>query len=195
MQLNLETRSFHAAADEGWLALVRPDVTRWDYLRQLVSTYGFEAPLEAAFAYTPNLRVVLTIDLRARARAGFAAQDLLRLGLKATEIANLPQCSPIAPFGSPLEALGWMYVVERATLIHDQVRRHLSETLPEPQRSFAYLGAYAGSVGARWNAFGAALDHVARTPSMLGTVITAAHAGFRRLESWTGVASRIARHG
>src|SRR5438874_11352487 len=68
LRLNLETRAFHDAADEGWLRLLQPSVTRADYVRRLATTYGFEGPLEAAFAYTPNLK--LFVDLRQRSRAG-----------------------------------------------------------------------------------------------------------------------------
>ena len=127
MRLNLETRSFHDAADEGWLALLARDVTRSDYQRQLVTVYGFEGPLEAAFAYTPNLK--LFVDLRQRSRAGLIAKDLLALGLRANAIATIPQCL-LAPFSGPVEALGWMYVAERATLLHERARRHLVARSP-----------------------------------------------------------------
>ena len=120
LRLNLETRSFHSAADEGWLALLSRDVTRSDYLRQLVTVYGFEGPLEAAFAYTPNLK--LFVDLRQRSRAGLIAKDLLALGLRANAIATIPQCL-LAPFSGPVEALGWMYVAERATIAAIEARR------------------------------------------------------------------------
>ena len=40
-------------------------------------------------------------------------------------IARLPQCCDIEPFRDVSEALGWLYVIERSTLLHDNVRRHL----------------------------------------------------------------------
>src|SRR5438093_1431948 len=90
--LNLETRPHHAIADAGWLGLLERTMRRRDYVDQLLATYGFEAPLEAALAYTPHLRSV--IDLRARSRAGLLAQDLLALGFSAAGLATVPQCMP-----------------------------------------------------------------------------------------------------
>ncbi len=182
VRLNLETRAFHAAADEGWLSLLGADATRWDYVRQLLSTYGFEAPLEAALAYTPGLKRLL--DLRERTRAGLIAQDLLALGMTASELAQLPQCFPIAPFSGPIEALGWLYVTERATLLHDSIRRAIAARIPDTSRACAYLAAYDGLTNARWQELGHVLDRAAPTSRALGDLVNAASAGFRCLLAW-----------
>ena len=112
MRLDLETRPHHAAADAAWRELLVDDVSEADYAAQLARVYGFEGPLEAAFAYTPGL--VRVIDVRRRQRAGLIAQDLLALDVEPAQIANLPGLA-LAPFATIPEALGWMYVVERAT--------------------------------------------------------------------------------
>jgi heme oxygenase len=182
-KLNLETRAHHAAADEGWLGLLSPATDRWEYLRQLVIAYGFEAPLECAFAYTPRLH--FEIELRDRSRAGLLAQDLLQLGLNAGEIATLPQYVPLAPFGTVVEALGWMYVNERATLLRDSTRRHVVARVPDASRACAYISAYDGVASARWLAFGAVLDRVATTDPMIDELISAARAGFRSAIAWS----------
>jgi len=182
VRLNLETRAFHDAADEGWLALLSPQVTRSDYLRQLVTVYGFEGPLEAAFAYTPSLK--LFVDLRQRARAGHIAADLLALGLPANAISRASQCL-LAPFSGPVEALGWMYVSERATLLHERVRRHLVTALPDGPDICAYIGAYEGVVGQRWNELGHALDKAIRSEARMDDVIASARSGFRTLIDWS----------
>lgn len=190
LRLNLETRSFHNDADEGWLALTRSVVSRPDYIRQLITTYGFEGPVEAAFAYTPHLK--LFVELRERSRAGLIAKDLLALGLRANEISNIPQCL-IAPFSGPIEALGWMYVVERATLLHEHVRRHLLTWLPDAQDVTAYVSAYEGVANARWNELGHAIDRAVRTEPHMDDLIAAAKAGFRRLIDWSTHARSYAR--
>ena len=182
LRLELETRAHHAGVDEPWVQLQRPGVTRADYVRRLVSAYGFEAPLEAAFAYTPNLRLV--IDLRERSRAGKLAQDLIALGVKASELAQLPHCLPIAPFVAPIEALGWMYVSERATLLYEAVRTQLRAQLPETETACAYLSAYDGVAAQRWHDLGRVLDGIVRTDRLLGELVAAAHAGFRCLIAW-----------
>jgi heme oxygenase len=190
LRLNLETRAHHSAADESWLGLLHPSVTRSDYMRRLVTTYGFEGPLEAALAYTPNLK--LFVDLRQRSRAGLIAKDLLALGVRAAEISTLPQCL-IAPFAGPIEALGWLYVAERVTLLHDRVRRHLLTRIPDVQDMCAYLSAYDGVVNARWNELGHAIDRAIRTEQHTDDLISAAKCAFRRMSEWSDHASAIAR--
>lgn len=190
LRLNLETRAFHDAADEAWLRLLQPSVSRADYMRQLVTAYGFEAPLEAAFAYTPNLK--LFVDLRQRSRAGLLAQDLLALGLRANEVSQLPQCM-IAPFTSPLEAMGWLYVTERSTLLHERVRTHLQGRIPGVTHALAYLRAYEGMVNARWNELGHAIDRAVRTEPHLHDLIASAKAAFRHFTQWSQRTSSVAR--
>ncbi len=181
-RLNLETQAFHAPADAGWRSLLSTDITKHRYIEQLKLAYGFEGPLEAALAYTPNLDVV--INVHERYRAGYIAQDLIALGMRPSEVARLRQ-QTIAPFANPLEALGWIYVAERATPLHDEVHRYLSVRLPDARQAYAYLSANDGHVGARWRALGQALDHAARTPRMVDEIIAAAHAGFRTWLEWS----------
>ncbi len=190
LRLNLETRAYHDAADDGWLGLLHPCVTRTEYVRRLVTTYGFEAPLEAAVAYTPNLKPF--IDVRRCARAGLIAKDLLYLGLRSSEVSNLAQCM-IEPFNGPVEALGWMYVAERATLLHDRIRRHLLARLPDAHEVCAYLSAYDGAVNARWNELGHAIDAAVRTELQAGELIGAARSAFRRFIDWCSAPSAFAR--
>jgi heme oxygenase len=189
LRLNLETQSHHAAADQLWAPLLAPTITKWQYVARLALVYGFEAPLEAALAYTPNLR--LAIDLRSRIRAGLVAQDLITLGLSPSEVAGLPQCFPMAPFGSPIEALGWLYVSERTTLQHDAVMKNVVGRLPETAKATAYLSVYDGIVGLRWQELGATFDRFVRTDRAMDDLIAGARAGFRCLATWCGSAMPI----
>lgn len=183
MQLNQATRRWHADADEPWLQLLRPDVTRRDYLEQLVRMYGFEAPLESACAYTPQLSLV--IEPRQLTRAGLIAQDLLALGLTPTEVAEIPQCSSITTFRNVGEALGWLYVVERTTLHHDQVRRHLAHRVPNVTTDACnYLGMFERPGVAHWQRFGAMLERFARRTDLVGQVVEAADAAFACIVRW-----------
>lgn len=181
MRLDLETRPHHAAADAAWRDLLVDGVTEADYAAQLARVYGFEGPLEAALAYTPGLSRV--IDLRRRQRAGLLAQDLLALDLEPAQIANLPGLA-LAPFASVPEALGWMYVVERATNVHRFVREHLAARLPRADRSTAYLSAYETSIGSRWLELAAALDRFASDTRAADQIIIAAFDGFRCAIDW-----------
>ncbi len=180
IQLHLATREYHAAADAPWIHLLAPTVRRDAYIRHLIKVYGFEAPLEAAFRYTPGLAAL--IDLRVRARSGLLAQDLIRLGLGPARIAQLTQ--RFATFASTAEALGWMYVIERATLLHGAIRRHLLSRLPEVANASAYLMAYDGLTGHRWSELGAALEVAMAFPASKRLLLMSASQAFAALRTW-----------
>jgi heme oxygenase (biliverdin-IX-beta and delta-forming) len=182
LRLNLETRRHHADSDALWLSLLVADIQIHRYAAALIRTYGFEAPLEAAFAYTRGLDGL--IDLRERARAGAIAQDLLTIGFKPWDVASLLQCEGIAPFPSTAQALGWMYVVERATLLHDTMRRQLLARLPDIAPAASYLGATSGVATARWLQLGEVLDRVARAPAVEDEIMEAAHEAFAGQQRW-----------
>jgi heme oxygenase len=172
--LDEATRAHHAAADAVASALTLVRVTPRQYTRHLVLAYGFEAPLESALALTPHLPLV--IDLRARARAGWIVQDLLMLGLRPAKIARLAQCPSIMPLADPLEALGWLYVADRASTA--ELRDHLARVLPDVP--IAYLSA------PRSDGFDleGALQHAAPTLVEFDRVITAALAAFACHRIW-----------
>ena len=181
-RLNAETREHHAHADAPWLALLAADVRRQDYIRQLVVTYGFEAPVESALSYTPGLASI--VKLRDRARSGMLAQDLLGLGYTPLQVTELPQCFSIMSFEDVAEALGWMYVVERATLHHDPVRRNVRQRIPTARHATSYLAAAGSLAGTRWQALGIVLDKHAATAAIAARIVTAAEHAFRRLRDW-----------
>lgn len=188
IHLNVVTREHHAAADAPWLELMGATVGQRAYTAHLIKVYGFEAPLESAFHYTPGLAAL--VDLRARMRAGLIVQDLMRLGLGPARIAQLKQ--HFVTFSAPAEALGWMYVAERSTLLHGAIRRHLAQRIPDIAAASAYLSAYDGVVAARWSDLGNALDTIAQVPSVKRQLLRAAHQGFLALREWyqDGVALR-----
>lgn len=154
------------------------------YLMFLIRCYGFEAPLESALKSTSGLERIL--DLRERTKAGLIASDLLALGVRPAEIAELPQCLaiPTAFRGVP-EALGWMYVAERATLAFGVIRHHLETRLPkEVTAAAAYLTCYEGIAGARWKHFGGVLDEQAVLPGVEDRIIASVTDGLRCQRSW-----------
>lgn len=181
-KLNLATRAWHADVDEPWLALLRPEVSQAEYLRQLVRTYGLVAPFESACRYTPGIAKLF--DYRHLMRAGLIAQDLLALGVPPNAVSRIPTCPALTMFRDTGEALGWLYVIERSTLLQDGVRKHLIEKLPSVTRACAYLGMYEGHVGDHWQAFGRLLDREARDPEMEASILTSAEAAFAHAKEW-----------
>lgn len=186
-RLDVETRPYHASADGLWRDLMEGSATPATYMHHLVRVYGFEAPLEAALAYTPELPSV--IDIRGRVRSGLIVRDLLDLGISAAKIAELPQAM-IAPFGSVAEALGWMYVSERASILHEPVRRYLVARFPQLAGATCFLGA-AGE--ARWNEFADALEPYVRTRALQQQVAAGARDAFRCALDWFRGREAVAR--
>jgi heme oxygenase len=176
--LNVETRCFHAAADARWLDLIAPGgtPTRFDYLHQLVTAYGFDAPLEAALAYTPHLDGF--INVHERFRSGLIAADLIALGMTPGAVADLRQCM-IAPFASVAEAFGWLYVHERATLLFPGVCAELVARVPAISGATSALCSHQ-----HLESFGEALDRVARTSLIEDRIVSAALDAFRTLQVW-----------
>jgi heme oxygenase len=182
-RIDVETRAFHAEADAAWLRLVVPGNTpsRFDYIEQLVASYGFDAPLEAALAYTPHLEGF--IDVTPRFRSGMLAQDLLAIGLSPSAIAGLRQCM-IAPFANVAEACGWLYVHQRATLLYDAVRLELIDRLPEVAEATSALQVNEGWIGVMWDDMGEIVDDIACSPTVEDRIVRAALEAFRTTLSW-----------
>ncbi|MCW5805209.1 MAG: hypothetical protein KIT31_22750, partial [Deltaproteobacteria bacterium] len=122
----------HATADADRMQIMRDGVTASDYIAFLATVHGFEVPVALALDATPGLGVWIAA---ARQEDGRAQLRRLRADLAALGVADpadLPACPGIAPFASPATALGWLYVVERNTLVDGLVLRHLRPRLPAP---------------------------------------------------------------
>lgn len=192
-RLNRETRPYHADVDDAWLALASPGVGIADYTGVLVRSYGLIAPFESACKYTPGLARL--VDFRYFLRAGLIAQDLLALGLSPHQVANLATCPSVTMFQSVPEALGWLYVIERSTLLHDGVRRHLLKQLPQVANAFAYLTAYETQVGDHWAGIGRVLDQAASLdPVVEQQIVDAAIRSFEICRDWLRSANSDNRH-
>ena len=171
-RLDAETRSLHAEADERWLSLLRPNVKLGEYVTQLERGYGFVAPYEAALAYVPGLA------LHPRSRTTLLVRDLLSLGRSPNQIATLPMCLDI-DLACPIEALGWIYVVERSALVHAGLLRHLRQRLPIAN-ACAYLTADEYPFGPAWADLGRAFD----AANALEKIVAGARQAFAVQRHW-----------
>jgi heme oxygenase len=189
--LDRETRESHAEADQGWERLLHgSDTTRDDYIHQLTVTYGFASAFEAACSYTPG--VTAALDLRGRSRSILIAQDLLALGWSVDDVKTIRCCS-LPPFQDAAEALAWMYVVERPTLIYADVRDELTGRFVDLERATAYLGAYEGHASKRWAELGIALDRLCASDKVCKRVVEAARAAFHALIDWQRTSTPVLR--
>jgi heme oxygenase len=181
-RLLAELRPQHFEADADLHVLLNPHVTRDAYVRHLRRAYGFEAPLEARLAAFPGLD--RSLDLHHRTKTDLIAADLRALGTGVRDVARLPSCK-IPVLRDEAEAIGWMYVVERATLLHAAVRAHLATHLPLLFGSASrYVSCYAGETGAAWARFMTTLDRIASTDAGFDRLLTTARIAFGIRRRW-----------
>jgi heme oxygenase len=182
VRLNAATRQWHAAVDDSWLDLLRPAVTVTDYLAQLVRTYGLVAPFESACMYTPGLAHV--VDMRRLVRAGLIAQDLLALDLTPSQVASVPTCPAITMFATVGEALGWLYVIERTTLLADGLVRHVRHTLPQVANATRYLETFSVQGTDYWQSFESLVDRASADAGVASEIESAACEAFEVAHGW-----------
>jgi len=181
-RLDREMAPLHVEVEREWYGLLRDrSVAREEYGRQLTVTYGFESPFELACSQIPGLAGA--IDLRGRWRAGLIVRDLLALGVAPEDVSRI-RCHALARFQDAAEALAWMYVVERPTLIYGELRDDLTSRFVDLSHATAYLGAYDGTASRRWAELGIALDRVCISDRVCARVVDAAHAAFRARSDW-----------
>jgi heme oxygenase len=188
-RLDAATRDFHGELDGYWLDLMAQGVTRERYEAQLMRLFGFEAPLEAALAYTPGFAVA---DRRDLTRSGLIVQDLIAMGMRPAMASRLPQCDEIASFRDPIEALGWWYVSERQSQLYQSIKRHLVARIPDVAKACAFLSSYDGVAAARWQQLGTVLDQQAWKHGHEG-LVEAATAAFECARRWFRGGKRVAR--
>ncbi len=177
LKLGFETYVHHATADGDRLQLM--DVrSKAEYRAALSSILGFEASLEAA------LGTFVGAQLRERARAHYLRRDLAALGMTKSVVDCLPQCT--IRITSLTQALGWMFVVERHTLIAGLIQRHLVHRFGGQLRdATSYLVASADTPGAHFRSLCGTIDnHAAQHDAYPTLLVTAAIEAFRCQRQW-----------
>jgi heme oxygenase len=179
-RLKRETQGLRASADEGRLEPIRTTPTLAGYTTFLSRVYGFEAPIEAAFAATGELGQL--IDLRWRPQIRLLRSDLMALGI--VDPTRLP-ATPVPRFATASEALGWMYVVDQTAVLNGQLHRHFARSLPDHLAGAAcYLTGVHRLAGTRLDDLGSILDAHATRPEIATKIVDAACTAFRRQRLW-----------
>jgi heme oxygenase len=177
-RLERATRAQSRAACTLRLPFLDGPFTRASYIDGLVRIYGFEKPIEAAFAMTAGLAG--SVDLRSRGHIRLLRADLARLGI---DTASIEVCRSIPSFGSCCEALGWMYMVDNSAPLLGAAQRHVAKVLPD-ERASSYFTNGALSVRPRLEDLASALECVAQTPEMADEIIAGAVGAFARHQAW-----------
>jgi heme oxygenase len=151
-----------------------------EYRARLARILGFEAAVEGAVAAVLDATVI-----RGRMKAHWLRRDLHVLGMTAAEL----ECLPYWPtrFASMIQALGWLYVIERQTLLAGLIRRQLEHRFAELHAATSYLSAYGDTPGARFRSLCMTIDeYAAREPRHPTLIVAAASEAFRCQRQWYG---------
>jgi heme oxygenase len=178
MWLFEETRTFHTRAD-AMIEARTTNVTTSSYRALLQATLGFEAPLEAALAYTPAITGLFELHHR----SGYLVHDLLSLGMRPQEISLLPQCT-IMPFNDAASAAGWLYVYERSRLQHPAMCMRIKSELPEVRIATQYWCTDDIQVTKTWSSFVSRLEALADERNARAAIRDAAVQAFEAHLGW-----------
>lgn len=186
-QLGVATAQHHAATNE---PLLFGAPTRADYRHYLTRMYGFVLPVERAILASPGIERIVE-------PARFHKQELLRrdltgLRLSAEQIGKLPLAA-VPALETPEAALGWAHLIERSTLQHGDLYRHLARALPgDIAFSSNYLKCYVGMVGEMWRVFGLALEVFTPNLARRERLIEGANAAYLAFGEWRLLHDRLA---
>lgn len=178
LRLGFETQIHHASADSDRLQLMDMRSPA-EYRAALAAILGFEAPLEAALYEVGGPALV-----RERGRSHWLRRDLHALGLADEAIDYLPRCT--VRITSYTQALGWLFVTERHTLLAGLIQRHLLHRFGDSLRdSTSYLASASEAPGARFRALCETIDsHAAQHDAYANLVVTGAIEAFRCQRQW-----------
>jgi len=176
-ELAKQTQQHHATADRDRLAIMeQPSLGR--YRTFLARIYCFEAPLEAAWISAGGLERSLA---HMHLKSPKLVDDLEALGVDPHRLSP----ARTIRFRDRAEALGWLWVVHRNTLLHGLIHRYLASELPEAMRSASsYLTAFDGRAGALMRSLGEAVDEVVERGASPARIAAAANEAFRMQRLW-----------
>ena len=185
-RLKEETLASHRAL-EGEVSLMDAHLSRSDYQRHLEKMWAFWAALAGELGRWAGAFEAAGFALDLPTSLGLLEADLKFLGR--VDIRAVP---PLSPSGTPIldtegKAWGALYVVEGSALGGQVLTRELGPRLGLTERAgLAFLSRGGASPGARWRAFGTALEARARTEDEAGRsgIVEGARATFDGLRAW-----------
>ena len=155
-----------------------------DYTQTVAAFLGFFEPAElvlnAAFDWP-----AIGIDMDERRRAHFLRNDLLALGVSASQIADLPRCSSVPPIRDLGSALGCLYVLEGSTLGGQVIGRELARRFGiDSANGASFFLSHGPRVGEMWKQFCSAVRTHVQQHDRRQSAVDAARQTFSSLEGW-----------
>ncbi len=181
------THESHAAL-ELQMPLLDADLRPTAYQHMVQKLYTFHKPLEILLLSSPSFADI-GIEYAERAKTARLARDLEALGLRASDIEQMPLCDTLPPLEKQSHIWGCLYVLEGATLGGQIVARHLQASLKlTPETGASYFSGYGVQTGPRWKAFCTLLTAYAARVDDTSDIIAGANATYATLSAWMYVA-------
>src|SRR5262245_50442329 len=171
--LTNETQGYHLRMEQR-LDLFQRVLSLHDYRDVLSKFYGIYAPLEPVLwrALDPLKQ---ELRLAERKKTPLLSSDLTACGLSNAQIVALPRLQEIAPFPSIPQALGRLYVLERATLGGQIIARHFRKLLPlKKHAGLSFFYSYGADMAERWRHFREVLSQQVVTSAQKELAVDAA---------------------
>lgn len=199
-RLKAATNAQHLAL-EATVHLVRLSSSLPAYHALLRRFYGFYAPIEAQLATLPWSTV--NFDIMGRTKSDLLAADLEWLGETPTSLADLPRCPSLPHLADIPQALGYLYVSERATLSGQVIIRQLQKHLPISRSAGGqFYNSYGAAVEPMWQELGHFVNRFINTPdaeraesaniSAEKRMLQTAYLTFQVLNQWLAASETLA---
>jgi heme oxygenase (biliverdin-IX-beta and delta-forming) len=179
-RLQMETRTFHDQMEQSSLfkKISLKQITYDEYRLLLTNFYRFIVPCEAIITSLPCKAVI-----EQREKKGLLEEDLEALGVVESTYLTLPRCSHLPRLSQPEEVLGYLYVMEGATLGGQVITRLLQKQLPiTTDHGGKFFFGYGKRTKEMWNNFCVILNNV--NDSTQQQVITSACLTYATLYQW-----------
>jgi heme oxygenase len=171
-------------AVENLMPFFREQFPLQDYTRTLAALLGFFEPVEQALRGAADWSDV-GIDIQDRSRAHLLLNDLIALGLSASQIASLPRTASLPHIDNLERALGCLYVLEGSTLGGQMIGRELARRFGIDASSGAsFFLSHGSRVGEMWKEFCAVVRNHVQQPDCQLLAVEAAKQTFSSLEHW-----------
>jgi heme oxygenase len=164
--LREETMECHVGLEKS-LDIVRRVTTDDDYRVLLTRFYTLYEPLEAGMAQAIDWEAA-GWKFSDHVKAPWLREDLLALGVAATQIAEWPRYDKMTMPDNFGEAIGCLYVVEGSTLGGQVLAKQFRETLGvTPERGGRFFQGYGAATMSSWRTFGSWADSRATVTNLL----------------------------
>jgi heme oxygenase len=180
-RLKAATAEMHARLEQQ-LNLLRDDLTLCDYVGLLQRFYGVYEPFERMA--DPMLKRLPGMEFERRKKTELLAADLLHLGASPEALALLPRL-PFAVPEQPAQLLGWLYVLEGATLGGQILaRRFATRFALSAECGLRFFTAYGEETATMWRRFLEVLAVHSQTEAAARLMVDSAVSMFARLLDW-----------